>query len=100
LRATIVRRARGADAEAAARVVAAVAEEDFLGVQPPVDVEARAERLRELIEQGALWVLEAEGTVVGYVGAPHTVPGVLSLGTAIQSNPRGRGGGRALVKAV
>jgi hypothetical protein len=56
--------------------------------------------LRELIEQGALWVLEAEGTVVGYVGAPHTVPGVLSLGTAIQSNARGRGGGRALVKAV
>ena len=59
----IVRHARDADVRDAALVAAAVAEEDFLGLQPPVDLEARAERYREF-------------------------------------EARGRGGGRALVKAV
>jgi putative acetyltransferase len=59
----IVRRARDADVRDAALVAAAVAEEDFLGLQPPVDLEARAERYREF-------------------------------------EARGRGGGRALLKAV
>jgi len=36
---------------AAALVAAAVAEEDFLGLQPPVDLEERAQRYRELIAQ-------------------------------------------------
>jgi hypothetical protein len=44
----IVRRARDADVGEAALVAAAVAEEDFLGLQPPVDLAARAERYREL----------------------------------------------------
>jgi hypothetical protein len=48
----IVRRARHEDLDAAARVIAAVAEEDFLGAQPPVDIDDRVARFRELIDRG------------------------------------------------
>jgi ribosomal protein S18 acetylase RimI-like enzyme len=95
-----VRRARDADVSEAALVAAAVAEEGFLGLQPPVDLALRAERCRELIEQDALWVLEHQGKVVGYAGAPETVPGVRSIGMAIVAQARGMGGGRALLDAV
>ncbi|MBV9943532.1 MAG: GNAT family N-acetyltransferase [Solirubrobacterales bacterium] len=96
----IVRRARVADVGAAALVAAAVAEEDFLGLQPPVDLEERAERFRDLIAREAMWVLEARGQVVGYAAAPETTPGVLSVGMAIEATARGQGGGRALLAAV
>jgi putative acetyltransferase len=96
----IVRRARDADASAAALVTAAVAPEGFLGAQPPVDPEARADQYAELIEQDALWVLEDRGSVVGYAGAPETVPGVLGIGMAILPEARGRGGGKALLAAI
>jgi putative acetyltransferase len=96
----IVRRARDADVSDAALVAAAVAEEGFLGLQPPVDLEARAERYRELIEHDALWVLEHQGKVVGYAGAPESVRGVVSVGMAILAGSRGQGGGRALLDAV
>ncbi|MBV9336443.1 MAG: GNAT family N-acetyltransferase [Solirubrobacterales bacterium] len=96
----IVRRARVADVGAAALVAAAVAEEDFLGLQPPVDLEERAERFRDLIAREAMWVLEARGQIVGYAAAPETTPGVLSVGMAIEATARGQGGGRALLAAV
>ena len=99
-RAVIVRRARVEDVGAAARVAAAVAEEDFLGLQPPVDPEERAQRYRELIDQEAMWVLEAEGQIVGYAAAPERTPGVLSVGMAIKAPARGQGGGRALLAAI
>ncbi len=100
----IVRRARAADVDAAARAVAAVAEEGFLGAQPPVDLDERAERFREVMERGdpaGLWVLEDDdGRVVGHAAVQETVPGVLSIGMAILPEARGKGGGRALVAAV
>jgi ribosomal protein S18 acetylase RimI-like enzyme len=96
----IVRRARDADVSDAALVAAAVAEEGFLGLQPPVDLQARAERYSELIDQDALWVLEHHDRIVGYAAAPETVPGVLSIGMAILAEARGQGGGRALLTAV
>jgi putative acetyltransferase len=65
-----------------------------------VDLKARAERYAELIEQDALWVLEDHGQVVGYAGAPETVPGVLGVGMAILAEARGMGGGRALLAAI
>jgi len=40
----IVRRATHDDLDAAARTVAAVAEEDVLGAQPPVDLDDRVAR--------------------------------------------------------
>jgi putative acetyltransferase len=100
----IVRRARHDDLDAAAGVIAAVADEDFLGAQPPIDIDDRVERFRALIERGdpaGLWVLEDEGgQVVGHAAVQESVPGVLSLGMAILAPARGRGGGRALVSAV
>jgi putative acetyltransferase len=100
----IVRRAQDADLDAAARVVAAVAEEGFLGAQPPVDLAERAERFRELIERGdpaGVWVLEDdEGRVVGHAAVQESVPGVHSVGMAILADSRGKGGGRALLATV
>ena len=96
----IVRRARDADVGGAALVAAAVAEEDFLGLQPPVDVEERAQRFRELIAQEAMWVLEDAGQIVGYGAAPETTAGVLTVGMAIEAAARGQGGGRGLLAAI
>lgn len=99
-----VRRATIPDAHAAARVVAAVAEEGFLGAQPPVDVEAWTQRLREVIERGdpaGLWVLEDDhGRQVGHAAVHESVPGVLTIAMAILPEARGQSGGRALLAAV
>ena len=98
-----VRRARLEDAPAIAAIVAAVAEEGFIGAEPPVDVEARAERQRELIGDdgpGAAWVLEAGKAIVGSAGVHARVRGVLSLSMAILPSARGHGGGRALLEAA
>jgi putative acetyltransferase len=85
-------------------VLAAVAEEGWIATEPPVDVEARSQRLRATIEDagtGALWVLEDEGQVVGSAGVQERgTPGVLSLGMALLPGARGRGGGRALLGAI
>ena len=99
-----VRMARHDDLDAAARTIAAVAEEDVLGAQPPVDVDDRIGRFRELIERGdpaAMWVLEDEhGEIVGHAAVQESVAGVLTLGMAILPSARGRGGGRALLHAA
>jgi RimJ/RimL family protein N-acetyltransferase len=86
-----------------ARVIAEVAPEGFLGAEPPVDVAARTERLRELLfdePPAAGWVLEDGLATVGMASVHPRVRGVLSLGMAIVPAARGRGGGRALVHAV
>ena len=86
------------------RGYAAVAEEGFLGGQPPVDLGDRVERFRAFIDDGdpaALWVLEDDdGEIVGHAATKESVTGVLSLGMAIIPPARGRGGGRALLRAV
>ena len=48
-----VRRAQSSDAEALAEIVAAVAEEGLIATEPPVDVSARAERIRTTMDAGA-----------------------------------------------
>ncbi len=99
----LVRRARTEDAQALALVVAAVAEEGFLGAEPPVDVEERAQRLRATIEgegREAAWALEDSGRVVGMATAGERFQGVLQLGMAILPGGRGRGGGSELLAAV
>lgn len=99
-----VRRARAEDAEPFARVLARVADEGWIATEPPVDVEARAAKVRELVEAeepDALWVLEEAGTLVGSIGVHSTrARGVLSLGMAVLPEFRGRGGGRALLEAA
>jgi len=101
----IVRRADADDVLEAARTVAVVAEEGFLGAQPPVDLEERTERLRELVDRGhsaaGLWILEDDnGRQVGHAAIQESTPGVLGIGMAILREARGRGGGRALLAAV
>jgi N-acetylglutamate synthase-like GNAT family acetyltransferase len=91
-----VRRAQHEDVAAIARVLAAVAEEGLLATEPPVDLEARAERFCKGIEgeggDGA-WVLEEDGRVVGEAGVHASeAQSVLSLG--MPSAPQARGAGR------
>ena len=99
-----VRPARDQDAHAFAGVIAAVAaEERWIGTEPPVDVAARAARVRESIaRRDGRWVLEDDdGTVVGCLGLqPTHARGVVSLGMAIVADARGRGGGLALMDAA
>jgi RimJ/RimL family protein N-acetyltransferase len=99
-----VRRANSEDSKAMALLTAAVAEEGLIATEPPVDIDARAQRFAEAIEgsgPAALWVLEYDGRVVGNAGVHETAAaGVLSLGMAILSEARGRGGGRSLLAAA
>ena len=85
-------------------IMAAVAEERLIGTEPPVDLEARAQRFRELIEgpdPAASWVLLDDAQqIVGNAGAHERSPGVLYLGMAILPEARGLGGGRALLEAI
>ncbi len=86
-----------------ALIMAAVAEEGLIGTEPPVDVDARAQRFRASIEAdgpGASWVLDDGGRVVGHAGAHERAAGVLYLGMAILREARGQGGGRALLQAI
>lgn len=98
------RQARSEDAEAIAQVMAAVAQERLIGIEPPVDIAARALRFRETIEgpgNGTLLVLERDSRVLGYAGAQEThAPGVLTLAIAMLPEARGRGAGRALLDAL
>ncbi len=87
-----------------ARVVASVAPEGTLGAEPPVDVNERAQRLRDMIAsrgRDAAWVLaDRNGGVVGLATLYERVPGVLSLGMAILPEARGQGGGTSLLEAA
>jgi RimJ/RimL family protein N-acetyltransferase len=100
----IVRRARHEDLDAMARGYAAAAEEGFLGGQPPIDLDDRVRRFRDLIDSDdptAMWVLlDDDGQVVGHLAVQETVSGVLSVGLAVDAAARGRGGGRALLAAA
>jgi RimJ/RimL family protein N-acetyltransferase len=100
----MVRRANVGEAEGAARVLAAVAEEDFIATQPPVAIKQRAERFRESIERGdpaGVWILEDDdGRQIGHAVVQESTAGVLTLGMAILADARGQGGGRALLTAV
>ena len=77
-------------------VIAEVAPEGFLGPEPPVDVDERAQRFRRTMEEegAAAWVLEEDSQIVGDASVRERVPGVLTVGMAILPEARGRGGGR------
>jgi ribosomal protein S18 acetylase RimI-like enzyme len=99
----IVRAARPEDASAMALVIAEVAPEGLLGVEPPVDLDDRAQRFRRLIDgegSGAMWVLEEGPQIVGAASVQERVPGVLTVGMAILPEARGRGGGKALIDTI
>ncbi len=87
-----------------AHTYATVVPEGTLGGQPPVDLPARIELFREIIDSEgpeAIYVLEEDdGEVVGHASVTSRHRGVLHLGMAILPPARGRGGGRALVEAI
>ncbi len=95
------RRATTDDAEAFVSILTTVAEERrWIGTEPGFDVEERTQRVRASIEEDEPhWVLEDDdGQVIGNLGLhPTHARGVLSLGMAIISQARGRGGGRILM---
>jgi N-acetylglutamate synthase-like GNAT family acetyltransferase len=98
-----VRRATRDDVEAMAGIIAKVAEEGLLGAEPPVDVQARADRFREALTSEARdagWILERDGQTVGHATVAERARGVLHLGMAILPEGRGQGGGRALLRSV
>lgn len=72
------------DADAFARVVAAVADENrWIATEPPVDIAARAALARDWLQRGdRLWVLEDDdGRVVGCLGLHELgARGVVSSG--------------------
>jgi putative acetyltransferase len=97
----IVRAAEIRDLPATVAILAAVAEEGVLGTEPPVNVGARAEGFRGMIEgdgPAAFWVLEDHGQIVGHAAVHERARGVLSLGMAILPEARGRRGGRMLLE--
>ncbi len=88
-----------------AQVIRSVAEErDFIATQPPVDVQERADRLREAIATGLSqsWVLVEDERVIGALGLTRASwdPSVATLGMSILAAGRGHGGGRALLEAA
>jgi putative acetyltransferase len=98
-----VRDAEPGDAVAAMTVLAAVAEEDLIATEPPVDIEQRASAFRGTLapeRPGRSWVVcTDDGEVVGSLGLHETpIDGVLSLGVAIAAGHRGGGGGRMLME--
>jgi RimJ/RimL family protein N-acetyltransferase len=99
----VVRIATAEDVPALSRIIATVAEEGFLGAEPPVDLAARGQRLLEIINApglAAVWALDDEDIRIGFASAHERVPGVLSLGMALLPGGRGRGGGRSLLDAI
>jgi putative acetyltransferase len=99
----VIRRATAEDALPMAMLMKDIAPEGYVGTEPPVDVEARADRFRETLEAGepnALWALDDEGRIVGNLGIRQTVPGVLNLGMGLLRDARGRGWGRQLLQTA
>jgi putative acetyltransferase len=99
-----VRPATLADADELARQYARVAEEGWIASEPPIDLEARAERFRGFIEADdpeTTFMLELDGKPVGHGGIHKThAPGVVTFGMAVMPEARGAGGGRALLNRI
>jgi RimJ/RimL family protein N-acetyltransferase len=92
-----VRPATDADRMPAVRMFAAVAEErDGIATEPPVDIEARAERF---IVEGS-FVAEAEDEIIGSLHVEASRFGFGEVGMAVARPWRGRGVGAALLEAA
>lgn len=100
----LVRPATLADADELARQYARVAEEGSIAGEPPIDLEARAERFRSFIEADdpeTTFVLELDDKPVGHGGIQKThATGVVTFGMAVMSEARGTGGGRLLLDRI
>ncbi len=94
-----VRQARPDDARAMAELLAAVAEErDGIATEPPVDVEAHAERFAGSADGTTVAV--AAGEIVGMLHVEPSKFGSGDLAMAVAQAWRGRGIGSALLAAA
>ena len=82
-------------------ILVAVAEERmWIGTEPPVDRERRAQLFEEDIAgEGTAFVATAEGAVVGHLGV-HGHGGARDLGMAVADGWRGKGAGSVLMSAA
>jgi RimJ/RimL family protein N-acetyltransferase len=80
-----------------AELLAVVAEErDGLGTEPPVDVEARAQRF----DMDGSFVAVADGVLVGQISVQASAHGYAEIGMLVAREWRGRGIGGALMEAA
>src|SRR4029453_15225991 len=77
------------------------AEGCWISSEAPVDRAMRRRRMSELLDRpdGAMFVAEAEGELVGQLGMELARYGVAGLGMLVAAGWRGRGVGSALVAA-
>ncbi len=97
-----LRRATAADARGIALVLAAVAEENrWIGTRPPVDVDARTERVHRNIATGRVdsFVLERGTEIVGEISLAMRGPRS-TIGMCLFPEVRGRGWGGVLLDTV
>ncbi|MGI8749960.1 MAG: GNAT family N-acetyltransferase [Thermoleophilaceae bacterium] len=98
-----VRRATADDAGTIGRGLASVADEGrWLATPAGTPAGELADRFTAAIEEGhALFAVAEDGQVVGCLGLhPAGADGVLALGMWLLPPARGRGGGRALIRAA
>ena len=92
-----VRPTRAEDRLACARLHAAIAEERiYIGAEPPVDIEKRAETWN----LDGDFLAEVDGEVVGYLHLYPSHHGFGEIGMAVAKEWRGRGVGSALMQAA
>ncbi|HEV8166945.1 MAG TPA: GNAT family N-acetyltransferase, partial [Actinomycetota bacterium] len=95
-------RARPGDVDTLVELYAGVAAEGrWIAAEAPVDRAMRRRRMSELLDRpdGAMFVAEAGGELVGQVGMELARYGVADLGMLVAAGWRGRGVGSALVAA-
>jgi RimJ/RimL family protein N-acetyltransferase len=97
-----VRPAREDDLDAMVDLTVAVAEEGrWIGTEAPVDRERRRQRYAGDIQRDdtGVFVADAGGQLVGHLGLVLARYGVADLGMLVADGWRGRGVGRALLRA-
>ena len=94
-----VRPASVSDAQAMAKLFAAVAgERDGIATEPPVDIDERAAQFTRTI--GGSVVAVADSQVIGILHVEATRHGFGEIGMLVERGWRGRGVGSALVRAA
>jgi putative acetyltransferase len=99
----LIRHATSEDAEGFATAWAAVAYENrWIATEPPVEVDALAARVRQMLADGStLLVLDDGRRIAGTLKLSKThADGVVGLGMSVLADVRGQGWGPAMLRAA